>query len=60
MGRAEIPLGADATLDSTVDLIVDSLFGRLRPGRRRGLREALIDHLAAKRPVDPDTYELSP
>jgi nanoRNase/pAp phosphatase (c-di-AMP/oligoRNAs hydrolase) len=60
MGRAEIPLGADATLDSTVDLIVDSLFGRLRPGRRRRLRQALIDHLAAKRPVDPDTYELTP
>ena len=58
MARAEVPLdGQDH--EQVVELLVDNLFGRMSPARRRRMRQTLMSHLAARRPADPDTYELS-
>ena len=59
MGRAEIPLPADETIASTVPLLVDHLFARMSPARRRRFAKTLAAHLADERPADPDDFELS-
>jgi nanoRNase/pAp phosphatase (c-di-AMP/oligoRNAs hydrolase) len=57
MARAEVPLaGQDA--DAVADLLVDRLFSRLAPSRRRRMRATLQKHLDARRPADPESYEL--
>lgn len=57
MARAEVPL-EDQDQEQVVDLLVDNLFGRLSPARRRRMRQTLLGHLGARRPADPDSYEL--
>ncbi len=57
MGRAEVPIAALPAAES-VPLLVDNLFRRMAPERRRRLVRTLVEHLAAPRPPDPDTYEL--
>lgn len=57
MARAEIPL-EDQDAETVVALLVDNLFPRIAPSRRRRMRQTLIRHLDARRPADPDTYEL--
>lgn len=57
MARAEIPLD-DQDHETVVALLVDNLFPRMAPSRRRRMRQTLIKHLEARRPADPDTYEL--
>ena len=57
MARAEIPLD-DQDHETVVAFLVDSLFRRMAPSRRRRMRQTLIKHLEARRPADPDTYEL--
>lgn len=57
MARAEIPL-EDQDHETVVALLVDNLFPRIAPSRRRRMRQTLVGHLGARRPVDPDTYEL--
>lgn len=57
MARAEIPL-EDQGAETIVALLVDNLFPRIAPSRRRRMRQTLIRHLDASRPADPDTYEL--
>lgn len=57
MARAEVTL-EDQDGEQVVDLLVDSLFGRLSPKRRKRMRQTLLQHMAARRPADPDTYEL--
>ncbi|HAT11624.1 MAG TPA: hypothetical protein DCS97_13760 [Planctomycetes bacterium] len=57
MARAEIPLD-DQDHETVVALLVDSLFRRMAPSRRRRMRQTLLNHLNARRPADPDTYEL--
>lgn len=57
MARAEIRL-ADQDGEQIVDLLVDNLFNRLSPQRRKRMRQTLLQHLAARRPADPDDYEL--
>jgi nanoRNase/pAp phosphatase (c-di-AMP/oligoRNAs hydrolase) len=57
MARAEIPL-EDQDHETIVALLVDNLFPRIAPSRRRRMRQTLIRHLDARRPADPDTYEL--
>ncbi len=57
MARAEIPL-EDQDHETVVALLVDNLFSRMAPSRRRRMRQTLIKHLESRRPADPDTYEL--
>ncbi|MFM2092522.1 MAG: hypothetical protein RLZZ127_3011, partial [Planctomycetota bacterium] len=57
MGRAEVPIGAMSPAESAT-LLVDTLFRRMAPERRRRLVQTLVAHLASPRPPDPDTYEL--
>jgi nanoRNase/pAp phosphatase (c-di-AMP/oligoRNAs hydrolase) len=57
MARAEIPLD-DQDHEAVVALLVDNLFKRLAPSRRRRMRQTLSRHLEARRPADPDIYEL--
>jgi nanoRNase/pAp phosphatase (c-di-AMP/oligoRNAs hydrolase) len=57
MARAEIPLD-DQDHETVVALLVDNLFKRMAPSRRRRMRQTLVKHLEARRPADPDTYEL--
>lgn len=57
MARAEIPL-EDQDHETVVALLVDNLFKRMAPSRRRRMRQTLVKHLEARRPADPDTYEL--
>ncbi len=57
MARAEIPL-QDQDHEDVVGLLVDNLFKRMAPVRRKRMRQTLIRHLDARRPADPDTYEL--
>ncbi len=57
MARAEIPLD-DQDHETVVALLVDNLFPRMAPSRRRRMRQTLIKHLEARRPADPDIYEL--
>lgn len=59
MGRAEILLDDHQTVDHTVHLLVDNLFARMSPARRRRFVRTLDEHLAAPRPADPDEFELS-
>ncbi len=59
MGRAEIPLAADDTVADTVAILVDNLFARMSPARRRRFAKTLAGHLADERPADPDAYELA-
>ncbi len=59
MGRAEVPLTADTSVTETVSLLVDHLFARMTPARRRRFTRTLSEHLAAPRPADPDEFELS-
>jgi nanoRNase/pAp phosphatase (c-di-AMP/oligoRNAs hydrolase) len=57
MARAEVPLdGQDH--EEVVALLVDSLFARMSPARQRRMRQTLMNHLSARRPSDPDAYEL--
>lgn len=57
MARAEIPLD-DQDHATVVALLVDSLFRRIAPSRRSRMRQTLMRHLDARRPADPDSYEL--
>jgi nanoRNase/pAp phosphatase (c-di-AMP/oligoRNAs hydrolase) len=57
MARAEIPL-EDQDHETVVALLVDNLFPRIAPSRRRRMRQTLLRHLDARRPADPDIYEL--
>jgi nanoRNase/pAp phosphatase (c-di-AMP/oligoRNAs hydrolase) len=59
MGRAEIPLDDDQTVGATVSVLVDNLFARMSPARRRRFAKTLAGHLADERPADPDEFELS-
>ncbi len=59
MGRAEVPLADDQTIADTVPLLVDHLFARMSPARRRRFAKTLAGHLADERPADPDEFELS-
>lgn len=59
MGRAEVPLAAGQTVRDTVPLLVDNLFARMSPARRRRFAKTLASHLADERPADPDEFELS-
>jgi nanoRNase/pAp phosphatase (c-di-AMP/oligoRNAs hydrolase) len=59
MGRAEVPLEDDVSIADTVPLLVDHLFARMSPARRRRFSRTLVSHLAAPRPADPDEFELS-
>jgi len=57
MARAEIPLD-NQDHEAVVELLVDNLFKRMAPSRRRRMRQTLMRYLDARRPADPDTYEL--
>jgi len=57
MARAEIPL-EDQDHETVVALLIDNLFRRMAPSRRRRMRLTLNKHLEARRPADPDIYEL--
>jgi len=59
MGRAEIPLTADQTVKDTVPLLIDNLFPRMSPARRRRFTKTLAGHIADEPPAHPDEYELS-
>jgi nanoRNase/pAp phosphatase (c-di-AMP/oligoRNAs hydrolase) len=58
MGRAEVPLTEDQTLDDTCGMLVRCLFKRMRPARARSFIRTLRKHLGDLRPADPDEYEL--
>lgn len=58
MGRAEVPLSEEQTLDDTCALLVNCLFKRMRPARARSFIRTLRKHLDDARPADPDEYEL--
>jgi nanoRNase/pAp phosphatase (c-di-AMP/oligoRNAs hydrolase) len=58
MGRAEIPLG-DATVSDSIELLVENLFRRMRDSRRRRFVRILKGYLQARRPTDPEEFELS-
>ena len=59
MGRAEIPLEDKQTVDDTVHILVDNLFARMSPAKRKRLVRTLDEHLASPRPAEPDDFELS-
>lgn len=58
MGRAEIPLRGEH-VDTTVELLVDNLFKRMSPARRRQFVRALRNHLHGAGPADPDEARLA-
>jgi hypothetical protein len=58
MGRAEVPLDDDQTVDDSCALLVKCLFKRMRPSRARSFIKTLQKHLDDPRPADPDEYEL--
>ena len=57
MGRAEIPLKGEH-VDTTVELLVDNLFKRMSPARRRDFVRTLRNHLHGAGPADPDEARL--
>jgi len=57
MGRAEIPLKGEH-VDNTVELLVDNLFKRMSPARRRDFVRTLRNHLHGAEPADPDEARL--
>ena len=58
MGRAEVALSEEQTLDDTCALLVNCLFKRMRPARARSFIRTLRKHLDDARPAVPDEYEL--
>lgn len=58
MGRAEIPLKGEH-VDTTVEMLVDNLFKRMSPARRREFVRTLRNHLHGAGPADPDEAKLS-
>lgn len=58
MGRAEIPLHGEH-VDTTVELLVDNLFKRMSPARRRDFVRTLRNHLHGAGPADPDEARLA-
>jgi len=58
MGRAEVPLH-DASISDSVELLVNNLFKRMRDRRRTRFIRTLKGHLQARRPTDPEEFELS-
>ena len=53
MGRAEIPLGGEH-VDTTIDVLVDNLFKRMSPARRKEFIRILRNHLHGPGPLSPD------
>jgi nanoRNase/pAp phosphatase (c-di-AMP/oligoRNAs hydrolase) len=58
MGRAEVPLH-EASIADSVELLVNNLFKRMRERRRNRFIRTLKGHLQARRPTDPEAFELS-
>jgi nanoRNase/pAp phosphatase (c-di-AMP/oligoRNAs hydrolase) len=58
MGRAEVPVESGSVSDS-VEILVNNLFRRMRERRRNRFIRTLKSHLQARRPIDPDEFELS-
>jgi nanoRNase/pAp phosphatase (c-di-AMP/oligoRNAs hydrolase) len=58
MGRAEIPMEGTSVSES-IDLLVDNLFRRMRETRRNRFKRILKGYLQARRPQDPEEFELS-
>ncbi len=58
MGRAEVPLDGASVSDS-IELLVNNLFRRMSPSRRNRFIRILKGHLQARRPTDPDEFELA-
>lgn len=52
MGRAEIELGGEH-VDATIDLLVENLFKRMGPKRRRSVIRSLRNHLHGQGPAMP-------
>lgn len=58
MGRAEVPLDGASVSDS-IELLVNNLFKRMRDRRRHRFIRTLKGHLQARRPTDPEEFELA-
>jgi hypothetical protein len=58
MGRAEVPLN-DATISDSIGILVENLFRRMRESRRNRFIRILKGYLQARRPTDPEEFELS-
>jgi nanoRNase/pAp phosphatase (c-di-AMP/oligoRNAs hydrolase) len=58
MGRAEIPL-ENASVETSVEILVNNLFKRMSPARRRKFIAMLLDHLKSAGPDHHQDFELS-
>jgi nanoRNase/pAp phosphatase (c-di-AMP/oligoRNAs hydrolase) len=60
MARAEMLLDADDEVLATANLLVEHLFRRMPPKRRKAMVSTLRAHLSGARPQEPDDFELVP